>query len=214
MRKLVPVLLILAVGCLLPQSGLTKLVQWSSADGGNDHWYEVVYVPAGIQWDEAKTDAENAYNKTGYLATATLAAENNFIFSLVSDSKYWVYWHHPTLPIYGLMGPWLGGYQTAEGIEPASGWKWVSGEPWGFTAWFTGGPDDLFGGTQDYLHFYNAGGLTPKAEWNDARKTSNLLGYISEFNVYPAPLPDTGLLLGTGLVGLVLYCRRKLIEKN
>jgi hypothetical protein len=44
---------------------------------------------------------------------------------------------------------WLGLYQdTADPgySEPASGWKWVSGEPLTFTNWAAGQPDDALGG--------------------------------------------------------------------
>ena len=53
-------------------------VQWSVADGGNDHWYEVVWLGIGqITWNTANSSATSSSHlgQTGYLATITSAAE-------------------------------------------------------------------------------------------------------------------------------------------
>jgi hypothetical protein len=52
----------------------------------------------------------------------------------------------------------LGGYQdrmSAEYSEPAGGWRWITGEPWNFTNWGSGEPNDAYNGHgdpgEDYL---------------------------------------------------------------
>ena len=64
--------------------GLCKAtpVQWS----GNGHYYEAISVPEGISWTNAKTAAELA---DGYLASITSEAENEFVFGLINDAKFW-----------------------------------------------------------------------------------------------------------------------------
>jgi hypothetical protein len=52
-------------------------VQWPVASGGNGHFYQGFVAPSGITW-QAAWDAATALG--GYLATATNAAENDFIF--------------------------------------------------------------------------------------------------------------------------------------
>jgi hypothetical protein len=61
-------------------------VQWSVADGGNGHYYEVVSVPESIIWSDAKIAAEAS---GGYLATITSSQENEFVFNLTDNPIFW-----------------------------------------------------------------------------------------------------------------------------
>ena len=48
---------------------------------------------------------------------------------------------------------WLGGFQDLTSpnySEPSGGWTWVTGEPWSYTNWFPGEPNNT-GGGEDYL---------------------------------------------------------------
>jgi len=54
---------------------------------GNGHDYEAVLAPDGITWDAANAAAV-ASGK--HLATITSAAENDFVFSLLSAPELWV----------------------------------------------------------------------------------------------------------------------------
>ncbi|MGN7611503.1 hypothetical protein ACQZV8_05390 [Magnetococcales bacterium HHB-1] len=98
---------------------------------GKKHWYEVVYLPqGGINWLQAKWLAEEA---GGYLASVHSKEENQFIFNLIKDKKFWFQWD--SSHNYVMSGPFIGGFQPYGSPEPAGGWRWVSGEPWNFTRW-------------------------------------------------------------------------------
>jgi hypothetical protein len=142
-------------------------VQWS----GNGHYYEAIYVPAGISW-RAAYDSCQAHS--GYLATLTSSAEHAFVYGLVSGrAELWY--------IDGSgngIGPWLGGFQPPGSGEPGGGWRWVSDEPWVYTAWSPGEPNNT-GGAEDRLGFFKLGGLMGD-RWNDMPGTYLIKGYVIE----------------------------------
>lgn len=132
----------------------TQAVEWKVSEGGNGHWYQWIKQLQGISW----TDARNACRAMGgYLATPTSGAENEFVFSLTLPTSDWL----------NRFGPWLGGYQdktVSDYSEPSGGWRWVSGEAWGWTAWWPGEPSNFYCTSpgEDRLHFID---FQPK--WND-----------------------------------------------
>ena len=161
-------------------------VQWTTAAGGNGHWYEVVSAPGGISWNDAQADA---HARGGYLATVTSAAENNFVFSLVDSQTYWRFW-----PDYNANGgPWLGGYQPAGSPEPGGGWIWEHDEgAFAFTNWHSGEPNNggSFPETESRLEFFEYG-LTPSSFWNDLPETPFChvgcpVAYVIEYDTAPA----------------------------
>jgi hypothetical protein len=148
-------------------------VKWAVSDGGNGHYYRAVMVPEGITWDDANTRARA---EGGYLVTITSAAENEFVYNLVAgDDGYWIFESNA-------YGPWLGGYQPTGSSEPSRGWTWVTGEPFSYTNWWTGEPNN--GGSADAeesLHFIGGNALK-SPDWNDAPHDFGAKGYIVEFN--------------------------------
>ena len=173
-------------------------VVWSTDDGGNGHFYEVVLVSEGIDWESANVAATEA---GGYLATITSAEENDFVHILaVSNPDFW----HTS----GLYGPWLGGFQPEGSPEPAGGWQWVTGEPFVYTNWSITNPDNGNAGTENRIHFHD--GITPEpytAKWNDlpsdySEGGRNPCSYVIEY----IPEPATLLLLGLGAVMLRRNC--------
>lgn len=129
------------------------IVEWSTDDGGNGHLYEVVLVSEGIDWQSAQNAALTA---GGYLATITSAAENAFVYSLASsNSSFWTPGRGETN-----LGPWLGGFQPDGSPEPDGNWQWVTGEPFVYTNWDPGEPNNHFhDGYENRLHFLAKDGL-------------------------------------------------------
>jgi hypothetical protein len=152
-------------------TGSAQLTNWSVAQGGNGHYYELVVVPGGIRWNLASTGATN---RGGYLATATSSNENRFIFTLANqNNSAWV----------GGFGPWLGGFQPAGSPEPAGGWRWVTGEPFSFQSWAPVQPNNLNG--EDRIQF--GGNPTNSAAWNDLGETNTpyVRSYVVEYDIHP-----------------------------
>ncbi len=142
-------------------------VQWKVQDGGNGHWYKGVSISGGIRWQEARQAAES---RGGYLATITSAEENTFVYRLSRLSD--IVW------AAGYSGPWLGGFQADGSKEPDGGWRWVSGEPWRYTAWASREPSNTR--NQEKFLQYNDNGAK-NAGWNDvgyASPLSDAQGYI------------------------------------
>ena len=97
-------------------------VQWRVEDGGNGHWYAARTDSQILNWTQAQLDAEMA---GGHLATVTSVEESEFIWSrLASDLSTWRH-------VGNWSGAALGGYRDS------SGWKWVTGEAWGYSNWGT-----------------------------------------------------------------------------
>ena len=143
-------------------------VQWSE----NGHYYEAVLVPNGITWHDAKAEAIMA---GGHLATITSDSENQFVYDLIrGDNRYWV-----QDPAGNNEGPWLGAYQPQGSPEPDGGWTWVTGEPFSYTNWASGEPNNW----DDKEHFliYLGHGNSQSPSWNDWTQDSNSNGYIIEW---------------------------------
>ncbi|SYZ74407.1 exported hypothetical protein [Candidatus Zixiibacteriota bacterium] len=103
------------------------------------HYYEKVLIPPNMTWQQCR---DSAISLGGYLATATSKTENDFIASLA----------YP-------FDTFLGG--TDEDSE--GNWHWISIEPWQFTAWRAGEPNNHWE-DEDYV------GLSPlDSLWNDMR---------------------------------------------
>ena len=156
---------------------------------GTNHWYEAV-EDAGIGWDTAKTDAAamTLFATNGYLATVTSQAENDFI--------------RDNLLIQEPHGYWIGGEQPQGSAEPAGSWQWDIGEPWAYTNWDGGEPNDA-GGNEDGLEMYSDPAVA--GMWNDLNKNSEeLRGYIVE---YPVPEPGTMVVLVLGSLAALLVRR-------
>lgn len=167
---------------------------------GETHWYETVHTPeGGINWVQAKILAEQ---QGGYLASVHSEAENDFIFSLVEEDKFWYKFDHGD-GIFVLSGPFLGGFQPEGAAEPDGGWRWVSGESWGFERWQKAGleigiraePDDQPNnnrGTQNVLGFGEVD--VPVAYWSDLphmmsthnTRMPSCYGFIIEYNDKPS----------------------------
>jgi hypothetical protein len=117
-----------------------QAVQWPVSDGGNGHWYQRNSQP--LSWTAAR---QFALAEGGDLATLTTQTESAFAFAVDG----------------GIGNCWIGGFQSADACEPACQWTWVTGEPWLFSAWRSGQPDNT-SGTEDSLCFWGG-----EQSWND-----------------------------------------------
>ena len=166
-------------------------VQWSSASGGNDHWYEVVNHGSGVSWDEAKALAESStyLGLQGHLVTITSAAEDAFVLGF---------------PVVGIQ-TWLGGFQDPGASSPDAGWRWVTGEAWSYTNWGPGEPNDFFGiGSEDKLGLFTYSSVN--ALWNDYLPNERNIQYVVEYERVPEPA--VMFLLPLGLLGFAVLSRK------
>lgn len=180
-------------------AALAAPVQWASASGGNDHWYERIITAAGggYTYDGALADAPTRswLGMGGYVATVTSQGEQNFLVAT-----------------FGTAAAWLGGNdRQTEGT-----WQWVNGpeagqvfhvvgapaQP-GYSAWGGGEPNDCCSGEDDLVYGYFG---DPGATWNDHGSPSwptQLYTYLIEYNGQPnnnVPEPTTLALVGSALL--------------
>ncbi len=154
------------------------------SQGPNGNFYEFIGVPGSNLDVDFQTALANAASMTfngatGFLATVTDQAEQDFVQSLIGRNQ-----------------AWLGGSDAAsEGV-----WEWITGPEAGtvfwnggsagssptFAAWGGNEPDDA-NGNEDFLHTRTAlsGG------WADGSGT-NTLGFVVEYvpGVFPPPPPS------------------------
>lgn len=119
-----------------PYEGATP---WTTADGGNGHWY--AWVPEELTRAEA---AAWAAARGGYLATFELDGELDFVLSLTSPF---------------CCANYVGGTQLSPGLEPAGSWMWDTGQFIDDLGWAPMEPNDeslLTGGTERYLELYSS----------------------------------------------------------
>ncbi len=163
---------VLLITVIAVAASAEEFVQWS----GNGHYYKAVYVPKGISWTQAKAAAER---EGGYLATITSSKENEFVFRLIDEDRFW------SVFVFSdgksCKGPWIGGYQEDGAREPNGGWKWVTGEEFRYKKWASGQPNDFGVPNENRLHYYNLG--KRRKYWNDrpnAVPDHKILGYVIE----------------------------------
>lgn len=183
----------LALGLLVISGSVCGApIQWESASGGNDHFYEHVTTP--MTWDDARADA---LSRGGYLAAITSMEEQEFIYGLYPEMS------------------WIGGSDSlSEGV-----WQWMDGPDAGVVFWENGPttafsywhlateePNDSADG-EDYLQFaFAQEPWEPIGAWNDDGGPGShahlRMGYVVEYGTTSAvPLPGTGWLMGTAVVG-------------
>ena len=151
MRYAIPMryAIVLASVLVLAQTTLGQAVQWRVENGGNGHWYELQLSPR--TWTAARLSAEA---ERAHLATITSAAENAFIVSLGIAQT-------PTGSALS------GGMQSGEACEPGCGWGWITGEPFTYSNWLPGEPNNS-SGDEGYLE------IRFDQKWNDNAPTSTL----------------------------------------
>jgi len=185
---------VIAVSILMLSSAAHATpVQWTVESGGNGHYYDIIRVPAGISWTAANTAATSA---NGHLATITSAAEGLFVYTNLVDNS--IYWNQE--PGGSDLGPWLGAYQASDnGGQASANWVWVTGEPWSYTNWHSGEPNNFTGLLENFLSYKCAPTATCRsAQWNDLPDNVSAFGtavlaYVIEWDA-PTAVPAPGLV--------------------
>ena len=120
----------------------------------------------------------------GHLATFRHAEEEEFVYKIVGLRGQDFSW-------------WIGGYRdkTAPAGDPSGGWRWVTGEPWSYTNWLPGQPDNA-AGTEVGLSVDGTDlwfGSTRPALWEDSAGQPARTGYVIEFEpiIPAAPTPPS-----------------------
>jgi hypothetical protein len=135
-------------------------------DSQSGHYYQL--VTGSYTWDQARVTAaaQTMSGLPGHLATITSAAEQDFIVNGFTGEA--------------LRHAWIGGFQPAGSLEPDGGWQWITGEPWSYTHWNPGEPNNA--GNENAVHF--AGVPLMAGYWNDA-SSDFTGGYVVEFQPVP-----------------------------
>jgi hypothetical protein len=151
--------------CDQDQSCQYQPVQWTTANGGNGHWYQLRLVKPEMGWSVAQSAAAAT---GGHLATLTSAEENNFVFAMANVT-----------PAYGgspVVGPWVGGLRIDDQ------WSWVTGESWNFANWLPPNPDGPGTWGENRVCLTASGG-----RWNDFNESGSQPGlamrsYVTEWS--------------------------------
>lgn len=180
--------LALAAGCRSKDSGLSRLTEGSPAGAppaapaftavqnpANGHYYALFINDnaAPMLFEDAK---DRAASVGGYLATITSEEENNF----VRDSFL----------VDGNIFTFLGALQAPGSQEPDGGWYWDNGEPWSYTNWSFGEPNNSSPlGYEDNVEIYLFDDYR-RGRWNDIPNTTQDLGgicnsYLVEWDADP-----------------------------
>ena len=127
-----------------------------------NHKYQI--FQEALTWDEAKSKCEEL---GGHLATITSEEEYNFVLSFLPTSR----------ELY-----WLGGRKSDNGEV----WQWITGEPFTFTKWHKGEPNNQGQSEQcleltNYWSAYNG-----QWGWNDESGSYRTSGFICEWETAPS----------------------------
>jgi hypothetical protein len=183
---------VIAFGLSMSSAVFAEVTQWRVADGGNDHYYNIVVTPVQT-WVASKAQAESL---GGYLASIRSPEENSWIwnaFNVGATAEYWT----STGPWPGYDGPVFGAYRAPNSTQ----WTWVSGETWDWSNWGWGaGPGEA--GAQFIAH---------SSAWDDigvygGTSAGGNVSFIVEWNTNPIPAPAASALLA--LAGFVSRRRR------
>jgi hypothetical protein len=144
-------------------------IRWSSAAGGNNHFYAL--TPSPTNWTSAQS---LAVSWGGTLATITSSNEQNFINTTFLAGAF----EH--LPLWiGLIDPpakkgtfsgKLGSMEVQIGLHPRVNFQWVTGEPFSYSNWKPGEPNNSPPGENYVAINWEYSDDPPrglKGDWND-----------------------------------------------
>ena len=133
------------------------------------HYYDILDNGTELSWTEA-SDAATA--RGGYLGTINSSEEQDFIFSNFNSNFF----------VTGT-GVWAGGYQKQGSSTPDANWNWVTREPWSYTNWYPGEPNDNPPPENDKENYQVL--LTYSGLWNDSPQSASNKNYLVEWDTDP-----------------------------
>lgn len=184
---------------LVANANADTIVQWSVADGGNGHYYQLVgdYLDPDQRWswEDANTMAESLtyLGLQGHLVTVTSAAENQFLIDTFHTANPYPTWLGFT------DSEAFGGTESFGQPNPqVDGWVWVTGEAVTFTGWFPGSPENT--NNEDFAVMGAAQG--DHHLWNDVQSGSGgHAPFFVEYEASAVPAPST-LVMSSILFGM------------
>lgn len=141
-----------------------------ATDPASGHSYEFVSTPLTWPAARAAADARVSGGVHGHLATLTSQAENDFVATHLGVSEVAL--------------AWIGGEQPVGSQEPDGGWSWITGEPFVYTNWASGEPNNDAGnvdGEESKLVLYFNHPLFGNGTWNDLN-TNAAEPYVVEYD--------------------------------
>lgn len=200
-RAVVPAFAAAFVACV-PLTAIAQPVQWTVASGGDGNYYEAVVESSPISWLSARDAAESRsfMDHTGVLASAFYQRKDVFIrqLALTTPGAF-------AIVSGGFSGPWIGGFQLPGSPEPAGGFIWINGDPWSYTNWFHGEPNN---GAGDVPHeeavqlFFQGSMEASNVHWNDLSSGDDGFWPVNAYVVqYTIPAPATAALLAISALG-------------
>ncbi len=131
----------------------------------------------GGNWLQAH---ELAVRAGGHLVTIANKAENEFVYTLFASDDRFV-----EIGVGDKIGPWIGLYQPVGSKEPNGGWRWVTDEPFKYSAWSYHQPSNYLG-QANVGKFWSPGTEHPSFEqrpilWGDSSERDSTRGFIVEF---------------------------------
>jgi len=161
---------------------------WEESIGGNGHEYEAFGLAVDMTLEEAVTYAEN---RGGHLVTINSVEELQMIQAVMIPE---------TFCTRGIAIGLVQNTSSPDYAEPAGGWEWVTGEPFDFSFWNTGEPNNSPEG-ENYVEMFESGG------WNDAvgagRAEAVIIEYEGVVNECIEDLDQDGVVGGADLTLLL-----------
>lgn len=151
------------------QSGRSQTwIQWSSAVGGNNHYYAL--TSSATNWTAAQ---KMARSWGGTLATITSSSEQEFINTTFLTGAFehqpvWIGLYDP--PNQGMFSGNLGPVHVQIGASHKIKYRWVTGEPFAYSNWKPGEPSSTPPGENYVAINWEYSSSPPrgvKGDWND-----------------------------------------------
>lgn len=157
------------------------------------------YKLTSVEQDWGAAEAE-AVSEGGHLVAIGDSSENQWLLDTFGDDANSI---------------WIGHYQDTEApaySEPAGGWVWSNGEPFVYTNWDSGEPNNNHTDGEDCGDMRGHQPAEPDGSWNDLPCTAPILGIIETSGSAVPTVSEWGLAVMALLLltaGTLVYARRR-----